>query len=176
MIWHAYVTIGTAPTRIEEDGSRTSHIEWQVQKDMIKLGAKTIVPGEWEWRKGAKGKMVPAKRPALQGYVVAGFDNVPWQALRLVSGLAGLISFDGTPAILSPQDRIAIAAMERPLNKLRVASAKFETGQKVFIKRGPFAEIPAVVNSWKAGKVIAIVELFGKLSEVVVDDDSVEAA
>ncbi|MBK8161573.1 MAG: hypothetical protein IPK59_23450 [Rhodospirillaceae bacterium] len=42
-------------------------------------------------------------------------------------------------------------------------SAKIETGQKVFIKRGPFAGIPAVVNSWKPAKVIAIVELFGKL-------------
>ena len=161
MIWHAYVTVGTAPTRIEEDGSRTSHIEWQVQKDLIRLGAKTIVPGEWEWRKGAKGKMVPAKRPALQGYVVAGFTDVPWQALRLVSGIAGCVSFDGSPAVVTAADRMAIAAMERPLVK---------------IKRGPFAEIPAVVEAWKAGKVIALVELFGKVFEVVVDGDSVEAA
>ncbi len=176
MIWHAYVTIGTAPTRIEEDGSRTSHIEWQVQKDLIRLGAKTIVPGEWEWRKGAKGKMVPTKRPALQGYVVAGFAGVPWQALRLVSGIAGCVSFDGTPALVTAADRMAIAAMERPLVKIKVPSGKFQAGDKVLIKRGPFAEIPAVVESWKAGKVIALVELFGKVSEVAVDSDSVEAA
>lgn len=176
MIWHAYKIIGTAPPRIEEDGSRTSHIEWQVQKDLIKLGAKTIVPGDWEWRKGARGKMQPAKSPALQGYVVAGFESVPWHALRLVTGVVGCVSFDGTPAIVTSADRMAIAAMERPLNKIKLTHPKFTPDQKVMIERGPHAEIPAVVKAWQAGKVVAIVDMLGKPSEVVVDDGSVRAA
>lgn len=175
MIWHAYVVNGTAPPRKEADGSTTSHIEWQVQKALINLGAKTIVPGEWEWRKGAKGKMVPGKKPACQGYVIAGFDVVPWQALRLVPGLIGCVSFDGTPAILTAADCMAVAAMERPLNKVQCVE-KFSKDQRVRIKTGPHAELPGVVQAWKAGKVITLVEMFGKSFEVTVDESAVEAA
>lgn len=161
MIWHAYKTAAQA--------------EFRIQEKMIALGARTVVPAQWQWRRVKNARPVPRRRPVMPGYVFAGFNEVPWWALSVVDGLHGVVSFNGRPAIIPAKAIPTIAAMEQPLQELS-QGPKFRMGQAIKIKRGMYAELSALVDGFERGKVIAIVEMFGKQARVPVAEDQVEAA
>jgi transcription antitermination factor NusG len=162
MIWHAYVV---APQQ-----------EFRVQEDMIKLGARTLVPAEWVWRRVRNGaKPAALRRPVIPGYVFGAFvGGVPYQPLRLVRGLKGLVGFGGVPSVIPSPAIPGLQALERP--KDHQAPAKFRLGDAIRIKRGLHAELAAVVHGLQGGEVLAIVTLFGKSHSVRVNEREVEAA
>lgn len=161
MIWHAYKTAPQA--------------EFRVQEKLITLGARTVVPVQWHWRRVKNARPVPRRKPVITGYVFAGFKEVPWWALSIVDGLHGVVSFNGRPAIIPATAIPTIAAMEQPLRDM-AQGPKFRMEQKIKIKRGMFAELSAVVDGFERGKVIAIVEMFGKQARVPVAEEHIEAA
>lgn len=159
MIWHAYKTAAQA--------------EFRIQEKMIALGARTVVPAQWQWRRVKNARPVPRRRPVIPGYVFAGFNEVPWWALSVVDGLHGVVSFDGRPAIIPDKVIPSIAALEQPLRELS-QGPRFRMGQAIKIKRGAFAELAAVVDGFERGKVVAIVHMFGKSARVPVSMEHLE--
>ena len=157
----------------------TPQLEFSVAEAIAKLGAeKTIVPSH-QARIVKNGKARSVRRPLAPGYVFAAFHgfealHAAWHALKLVKGLRGAVNFDANSerrySLLTPMD-------VRALYEMRAAeveeTSKHRPGDRVLIRN---KLMMGIVERMARGKVIAIVDMFGKSHTVTVSEDQVEAA
>ena len=148
--------------------------EFKVRDDLHRRGIWALVPVEFRLGKGKDQRLL--KRPVLPGYCFAAIEN--WSILDRMDGLRSrpVMMLDGLPAALSQREVNALEVLSRPLAAIR-APRKLRPGDRIKIKVGAFADLSACVDRiTKQGKAVAIVELFGRPSPVVLNRNEYEAA
>ena len=153
--------------------------EFHVRDELHALGYAALVPVEFKWKTHAFGRKLkapcPQKVPRLPGYVFASFDYEPnWYELERVRGWTGIIHVDGRPAAIPPSQFAALEALSVPIQAIPSKGRKLSPGDRVKIKRGAFAELDAVVETIRKGKVVATVHLFGRPSSVTFKSNDIQ--
>jgi len=171
--------------------------EFKVRDELHRKGAWASVPVEFRLSKRKNHR--PQRRPVLPGYCFAIIDN--WSVLlqptirtvrqgaddfthepgapRPIDGLRArpIVMLDGKPAILTEDEIAAVLLLSRPLAAIKSTGTKLRPGDRIKIKVGAFAELSALIDKVSTkGKVVAVVELFGRPSPVVLDRNEYEAA
>ena len=183
MTWHILLT--------------TPGAEFKVRDELHRKGAWALVPVEFRLSKRKDAR--PLKRPVLPGYVFAMIDD--WRILHTpnlrtvrfgdddfrhevgtpqpMDGLRArpIATIDGRPVVLTQKQVDALQVLSRPLAALRSPGKRLRPGDRIRIKVGAFAELSALVDNISTkGKAVAIVELFGRPTPVVLNRNEYEAA
>lgn len=154
--------------------------EFHVRDELHWLGHAALVPVAFRWRTHAFGKKIKAPTPQrvqrVPGYVFAAFEREPnWFELERVRGWTGLVFADGRLATLSRSQFDAIEALSVPIQAIKSPESKYRAGDRVRILRGANAELEAIVETIKNGKVVATVDLLGKRHRTTVALDALQA-
>ena len=145
--------------------------EFRIRDDLIERGVRALVPVELRLGKGKAP--VALKRALLPGYVFAEIGD--WGALSTLDGLRSrpVLAIGATPAALTQREVNALEALSRPLTALRQQGTRLRPGDRIRIKVGAMADLSGAIDRiTRAGKAVALLELFGKLHEHVIEDDS----
>lgn len=156
-LWHV---IKVAPQR-----------EFYVRDEMHDAGMPALVPVRFASRKVRMepGGIKWVRKAVMPGYVVACFRGPEdWQAVRSIRGYHGVIYVDDKPYRISNDAIPAIAALSVPALALQ-RDRSIKKGDEIKVKRGAFAELRGIIEDIKKGKVVAVVEMFGKPNRVVLD-------
>lgn len=136
-----------------------------------------LVPVEIVRRESRRRKMFHVRQPLVPGYVFARLTDADWPGVRLIKGVTGVLLTDARPATLSADQIEAVERLSRaaalPAGSERRALA---AGDRVSIRRGPWAELSGVVEMIERGRVVALVDLLGTTSRVRLEPDAVEVA
>ena len=147
--------------------------EFRVRDQLHDLGLAAYVPIEFQTTWYPKGRSVTRRLPLIRGYVFAAVDD--WMPVRAIAEVTGALLLDGAPVTLTAAEMAAVEALSRPMQRA-IPSATWVRGDAVTIRRGAWAQLTGVVDRIERGKVVAVVEMFGKRSEVRLDPAVVEAA
>ncbi len=183
MAWHILLT--------------TPGAEFKVRDELHRKGTWALVPVEFKLSKRKESR--PLRRPVMPGYVFAKIDN--WTAilqpsirtvrvgdddfahepgaLRPMEGLRArpVATFEGRPVELTKEQVDALEILSRPASALKTPGKKLRPGDRIRIKVGAFAQLSALVDAIGAkGRAVAIVELFGRPTPVVLKRNEYEAA
>jgi transcriptional antiterminator RfaH len=122
---------------------------WVAQRNLEQQGFEVFLPiEESSLRRGAQFRV--QRRPLFAGYLFIHFaaDQAPWRAINNSYGVSKLITsgVDQRPAMVP---RALIAALKGQCDGEGVyrGSAGLLPGDRVLIRRGPFAEFVATVES-----------------------------
>lgn len=158
----------------------TPQSEFRVRDELHRRGLSAYVPVEFRWARGKAKRIMRA--PVIPGYVFAEVNR--WADLgpdangRLVDGLRTrpALLIEGKPASMSVNAVLALQALSQPLTKVARGS-RLNIGDRIKIKLGAFADLQADVARITAkGQPVAVVQLFGRASEVTLGDGQWEAA
>ena len=161
MAWHILLT--------------TPGNEFKVRDELHRKGAWSLVPVEFRLSKGRDQRAL--KRPVLPGYCFAEIEN--WNILDRIDGLRSrpVLMMEGRPAPLTQREVDAIEVLSRPLMALRSPGKRLRPGDRIRIKVGAMADLSGCIDRiTKNGRAVALVEMFGKTSEVALTADQWEAA
>jgi len=138
----------------------------------LDLGLSAYVPVEFKVQRYSGNREGYRRRVIIGGYVFAAIDD--WAALEAIREVKGAIFADGRPATLTGSQIAAIEALSQPYKQQRRRG--WSAGDKARIKRGQFAELQAIIDRIDKGKIITVVEMFGKQHALRLDPDQLEAA
>lgn len=161
--------------------------EFRVRDDLHQLGLSALVPVEfklirkwvtvWVMRNGveiAEKQQRFLKQPVIRGYVFAGLDVCDWASVTAIREVKGALWIDGRPARLTGTQTAALELLSRPANRSNASG--WSPGDITRVRKGAWTEFEAVVQSIKKGKIVAIVNLFGRPNEVTLSPDQLEPA
>lgn len=149
--------------------------EFRVRDELHRKGAWSLVPVEFRLSKGKDQRAL--KRPVLPGYCFAEIEN--WQILDRIDGLRSrpVLMMEGRPAPLTQREVNALEVLSRPLMAIRSPGKRLRPGDRIRIKVGAMADLSGCIDRiTKAGKAVALVELFGRTSPVTLNRNEYEAA
>lgn len=161
MAWHILLT--------------TPGNEFKVRDELHRKGVWALVPVEFRLSKGKDKRAM--KRPVLPGYCFAAIEN--WAVIDRMDGLRSrpTLMIEGRPAALTTGEVSALEVLSRPLAAIRSPGKRLRPGDRIKIKVGAFATLTALIDRISTkGKAVAIVELFGRPSPVVLSRNEYEAA
>ena len=133
---------------------------------------------QFNQQKMRRGKLVDLMEPLFPRYLFVqleqGLHAKSWGSIRSTLGVNHLVKF-GSEAVRIKQQLIdTLKSYEVKHN--RSVSQLFKPGQKVLITEGPFAGIEAVYQMTDGqARVLVLIELLSKPTELVVDVTMVEA-
>ena len=126
-------------------------------------------------------KAVDIYRPFFKGYLFIRVipDNEAFVGLLSASRLMGLMGRDGKPFLMPDRmmDALLLSSKNAKQEQDDERVLPVRTGQRVVIRTGPFSDFNATIrrvlgSRWK---VMAEVEMFGRMTAVELDIDSVAA-
>ncbi len=149
--------------------------EFKIRDELHWLGLSALVPVEFSVASFGKGREAIRKAPIVRGYVFADVSPRDWSSIAAIREVKGAMLINDRPATLHASEVEALELLSKPLH--RPNSSRLRPGDQVAIRRGAFASLRGVVDRIeKNGKVVAMVELFGKWSEVKLRPQDLEAA
>lgn len=161
MAWHILLT--------------TPGAEFKVRDELHRKGVWALVPVEFRLSKGRTARAL--KRPVLPGYCFAAIED--WRVIQRVDGLRSrpVMLMEGAPAALTQKQIDALQVLSRPLAALRSPGKRLRPGDRIRIKFGAFNELSALVDTISTkGKAVALVDIFGRPTPVVLNRNEYEAA
>lgn len=122
--------------------------------------------------------------PLLRGYVFLGMAGPirHWGFVRKCDGVKSVLGIDGRPLAIATNDVEAFRSRELAgewdaTAKKKVRAHCFVNGQKLRVKDGPFTSFIAEVVDARGQKAVrAIIDLFGRATEMEIPSDYLEAA
>lgn len=155
--------------------------EQAIAEELREQGMEVWCPLERFRKPPRRGlKAVDIYRPFFSGYVfvrVVPCDEA-YAGVLTASRLGGLMSWNGRPYLMPPKimDALMLASKKDDKDHRDEARLPFSIGQRVVIRSGPFADFLATVrrlmpNRWK---MEAEVSLFGRMTPLEIDIDSIE--
>jgi transcriptional antiterminator RfaH len=125
-----------------------------------------------------RGKLVNLIKPLFLRYLFVQLDQSlharSWGFIRSTLGVNHLVKF-GSEAV-GIQHQLIDTLKSYEAHHKRSVNQLFKPGQKVLITKGPFTGIEAVYQITDGqARVIVLIELLSKLTELVVDVRMVEA-
>jgi len=148
--------------------------EFRARDELHRLGLSAYVPVEFDVSRFGRGRETIRKSPIIRGYVFAAVPDSHWPTVAAVRDIKGAIMFNGRPARLAQREVDAIELLSRPVERHR--GVRWRPGDSVAIRRGAFAALEGVVRRIERGKIITEIHMLGKLCEVPVSADHLEAA
>ena len=150
--------------------------EFHVRDELIWRCVPAFVPVEFTSTRYPSGREVDRVCPLMRGYVFAdaGASLELWPVIGATDGVVGAIWVDGRLAALSADEMRAVETLSKPLE--REQQPIWARGDLIAIRRGAWAQLSATVDRIEGGRVVAIVTLFGKDSEVRLPMDQIERA
>lgn len=119
--------------------------------------------------------------PLFPGYLfvqMAPVDVSPeaWHAVRWAPGVRRVLGADGDPVAVPDAVIDAIRERVRDLGFVR-PGARFAAGDRVRMRRGPFAGLEAVFERpmSRRGRVLVLLELLGQVGHVEIDEVDLES-
>lgn len=170
----------------------TPHMERKVRDVLIDQGVPCLVPEERfrpanHWR--------PRTRPLMPGYVFAELRNDDaLDIARANHAVREVMCRDGRPVRCPPvligvmilleawrafdsTSRVPVSRRDKRRGRRAVCVSRWEHGQRVKVSGGPFAGFFAeVLRAERADRVEILVSIFGRVTEVSLDEEMVEAA
>lgn len=127
-------------------------------------------------RTAKRGAIRERKLPLFPGYLfVCIIDQ--WHALFNTYGVSGLLLANGQPAKISTTYVDALRAREDGAGCVLLKNSKFEVGQTVQVKSGPFAfEFGLYEGQRDRDRVQVLLKLLGRACAVSVSEDNLVAA
>ncbi len=146
------------------------------ERNLTRQGFRTFLPVE-EVTRRSRSTFVTAETPLFPGYIFVAFDveKGGWRAINSTHGVAHLISFGAAP---TPVPRDAFAALVQRCDgqgKL-IPSPPLQSGDRVIMPCGPFAEFVATVDKIEPDRrVWILLDMMGGKTRVAVPSDQVRA-
>jgi transcriptional antiterminator RfaH len=125
----------------------------------------------------ARGRSRSAVRePLFPGYLFArlDLDSNAWLSARSAPGIAYFLGGDGAPAAV-PDELIEEIRTRAEGSSFVRRRPRFEPGQAVVIRHGPFSGLEAIFDSNQSGRgrVRVLLEIVQRLLPVVLDEDEI---
>ncbi|MDR2359864.1 MAG: transcription termination/antitermination protein NusG [Oscillospiraceae bacterium] len=145
-------------------------------RKMTELIQEIHIPTEEVTEVGNDGKRATKTRLIYPGYVfikMVATDPRAWHLVRNIRGVTGFVGENNKPVPLT-EDEIRTLGMER---KGRVVT-KFDIGSKISVTDGPLEGFNGQIIEMSTEKnlVKAIIEMFGRETEVELELDQIELA
>lgn len=148
--------------------------EFRARDELHRRGIAAYVPVEFESSRFGRGRETIRRMPIIRGYVFGFVTPDAWPVLHAIQHIKGAILIDGRPARLRQSEIDAIELLSRPIERRR--GVRWRPGDTVQIRRGAFAALDGVVRRIERGKVVTEISMLGKLCEVLIDANQLEAA
>lgn len=148
--------------------------EFKARDELHRLDISALVPVEFTTQRYRGNRESYRKRPVIRGYVFASVGPEHMMALHDVPEIKGAVWLGGSPATLAGWEVSVLEALSQPYKQQR--ANRYAPGDPVRIKRGSFAEIGGIIDRIEKGRIVAVVEMFGKPCEVRLEVDQMEAA
>ena len=119
-------------------------------RNLHRQGFETFLPTQDVTQRHST-KFVQQRRPLFPGYMFVSFalDTAPWRKINSTVGVARLVSFDGQPKALPPD--------------------QFAPGDELQVMSGPFAEYVATIETIDAEQRIwLLMEFMGQKTRMAV--------
>ena len=143
------------------------------KRNLAQQGFQTFLPLQEETRRH-RGRFSTRMRPLFPGYIFVAFDmrQGGWHAVNSTLGLTRLVSFGNEPAPV-PADLVK-QLMQRCDGEGRlIPPERFEPGDQVTLRKGPFTDFIANVESIAPDRRIwVLLEIMGTQTRVAVTSDS----
>lgn len=138
-------------------------------KNLKRQGFNTFLPTQEETRK-RNGKFITAIRPLFPGYIFVAFDVARgfWRSVNSTYGVTRLVSFGNEPTVVPP-DLVAQLMQRCDENGRLLPPKRLQTGDKVTVTKGPFADFVAEVeNIAQDRRVWVLMEIMGGQTRVAI--------
>ena len=125
-------------------------------RNLHRQGFETFLPMQDVTQRHST-KFVQQRRPLFPGYMFVSFalDTAPWHKINSTVGVARLVSFDGQPKALPPD--------------------QFAPGDELQVMSGPFAEYVATIETIDAEQRIwLLMEFMGQKTRMAVWPEQVQ--
>ncbi|MDB0035974.1 transcriptional activator RfaH [Planktomarina temperata] len=125
-------------------------------RNLHRQGFETFLPMQDVTQRHST-KFVQQRRPLFPGYMFVSFalDTAPWRKINSTVGVARLVSFDGQPKALPPD--------------------QFAPGDELQVMSGPFAEYVATIETIDAEQRIwLLMEFMGQKTRMAVWPEQVQ--
>jgi len=125
------------------------------------------------------GKKKTRKRKLYPGYLVCEMEitDDAWFLIREANGIGDFVGAHGHPAPMTPKEVESLKALMKQSEEKPKIQIKFQKGEAVKVKEGPFESFDGVVDDVDAekGMVKVIVTIFGRPTPVELEYWQVEA-
>ena len=145
----------------------------KAQAELENQGFDTYLPLV-EVEKRVRGKLTTKTEPLFPGYLFIYLSEMDsnWRPIRSTRGVAKVVSFGNTPAIV-PAD--AVSAIRNQL-KGQQAESEFKPDTPVNITDGPFKGLNAIFAGYDGEqRAFLLLELLGKWQRLSIDLSNLEA-
>ncbi|NVK02881.1 MAG: transcription/translation regulatory transformer protein RfaH [Oceanospirillaceae bacterium] len=139
----------------------------KAQAELENQGFDTYLP-QIEVEKPVRGKLTTKLEPLFPGYLFIYLSEVEsnWRPIRSTRGVAKIVSFGNSPAVV-PAD--AVAAIRAQLRG-KVAESEFKADTPVTITEGPFKGLSAIFSAYDGEqRAFLLLELLGKWQRISLD-------
>jgi len=150
-----------------------SGLERRIRDELHARELPALVPVRFIFRRSRAGRYhVPTA--LLPGYLFARLADADWQALCGIEGWRGPVRIGDRLMTLTATELEAVALMSRPA-PVHV-DTRYRVGDKVSITLSHTTTLNGLVARVRRGQVVVAVEMLGKLHEIAVAEDQLEAA
>lgn len=145
----------------------------KAQSELENQGFDTYLP-QVEVEKSVRGKLTKKREPLFPGYLFIYLSEMDsnWRPIRSTRGVAKIVSFGNSPAIV-PAD--AVSAIRSQLREHK-AESEFKPEAPVSITEGPFKGLNAIFSAYDGEqRAFLLLELLGKWQRISLELKDIEA-
>lgn len=108
-----------------------------------------------------RGAWVRVEKPLFPGYLIAVSDDAPelWAALRRLGEFAHLLTMDGVPVPLAPEEQELIGGFTKAGERVVPMSEAIKVGETVVITKGPLVGHEGLIREINRRKSTAYLEI-----------------